>query len=160
MKAPRRALLKAAAFSPLLLVAGAGRGEGADYASASDVLGTIDAIENDVSARLRRLAADTPRARPVAASFLGDYARHRAARDRARRRLHVASAPQVGEVVSDDATLDGLRGQLESLVYAHAEGLPALGDAFVVDLLSRHMIDLSRQLTVVDLWIEAGAERE
>jgi hypothetical protein len=51
--------------------------------------------------------------------------------------------------------LEGLRAAQEALAYAHAEGLPALGDSFVVDALARHMVDLSRHLTVTQLWIEA-----
>ncbi len=40
-------------------------------------------------------------------------------------------------------------------MHAHAEGLPALGDAGAVAVLARHMVDASRHLTVIDLWIEA-----
>jgi hypothetical protein len=37
--------------------------------------------------------------------------------------------------------------------------MPALGDALAVDALSQHLIDLSRQLTVLDLWLDAEADR-
>ena len=55
--------------------------------------------------------------------------------------------------------LDGMEFTLPALVaLANAEGLPALPDAAAVDLLARHMVEESRHLTVIDLWI-ADEER-
>jgi hypothetical protein len=59
-----------------------------------------------------------------------------------------------------DPDLAGLRAAAQDLVHAHAEGLPALRDARAVDLLARHMVDEARHLAVVDLWVEAEANRE
>jgi hypothetical protein len=80
-----------------------------------------------------------------------------AARARLRRRLGLPaySAPPAAAPAAAD--LDGLRAAQEALVYAHAEGLPTVGDPFVVDALARHMVDLSRHLTVTQMWIEAEA---
>jgi hypothetical protein len=44
-------------------------------------------------------------------------------------------------------------------MYAHAEALPALGQAPAVREVARHMIDQSRHLTLLGLWIEAEEER-
>lgn len=159
MRLERRALLKAVALSPFWLLARVPRAEAADYASAADALAAIDTLEADVAARLRLIAAGLAQARTLVASFLADHARHRAARARVRRRLRLAPPPPLSEAISDDASLDGLRAQQEALVYAHAEAMPALGDAQAVDAFSKDMIDLARQLTVIDLWLEAEAER-
>lgn len=157
MRLDRRSLLKAAALAPL--ACWARRAGATDYASAADALAAIDGFETVVAARLRRIASVAPQARALVASFLADHERHRAERARVRRRLRLAPAPALGESASGDASLDALRAQQEALVYAHAEGMPALGDALAVDALSQHMIDLSRQLTVLDLWIEAEGDR-
>jgi hypothetical protein len=37
--------------------------------------------------------------------------------------------------------------------------LPALGDPWAVDVLARHLVSSARQLTVIDLWIEAEEAR-
>ena len=157
MKLDRRTLLKAAALAPLASCVT--RADATDDASAADALAAIDGFEADVAARLRRLNTAAPQARAMIASFLADHERHRAERAPLRRRLGLAPALALGDAVSGAASLDGLRAQQEALVYAHAEGLPALGDALAVDALAKHMIDLSRQLTVLDLWIEAEGER-
>jgi hypothetical protein len=54
--------------------------------------------------------------------------------------------------------LAALREAQQALVHAHAEGMPALGDRFAVDVLTHHMVDLSRHLTVIDLWIETETQ--
>ena len=76
---------------------------------------------------------------------------------RSRLGLGAPSAPKV--VVEDAPDLEALRAALEKLTYAHAEALPALGDAQAVQVLARHMVDLSRHLTLVGLWIEAEERR-
>ena len=151
----RRALLKAVLLSPLAVLAA--RSDARDYASAAEVFDAIDGLEADVAARLRALRLALASAGPFAASVLADHARHRAARARLRRRLGLpaASAPAAAALAAAD--LEGLRVPQEALVYAHAEGLPAVGDPFVVDALAQHMVDLSRHLTVTQLWIEAEA---
>ena len=60
---------------------------------------------------------------------------------------------------SDLLSLPALRRSQEALVYAHAEGLPAIGDALAVDRLARHMVELSRHLAVIGLWIDAEERR-
>jgi hypothetical protein len=157
VKLDRRTLLKAAGLVPLAALAP--RAGATDYASAGDVLDAIDGLEADVASRLRRLASAVPRARAMAASFLADHERHRGERERLRRRLRLAPAAPLGERASPEASLASLRGQQEALLYAHAEGMPALGAALAVDALSQHLIDLSRQLTVLDLWLDAEADR-
>jgi len=150
----RRALLKAVLLAPaaaLLARDGAAR----DYATAAEVFDAIDGLEADVAARLRGFQRSAPGSRELVASVTADHARHRVAREAFRRRLGLpaSSAPASGAaVVAPD--LEGLRAAQEALVYAHAEGLPAIGDPFVVDALAHHMVDLSRHLTVTQLWIE------
>jgi len=151
----RRALLKAVLLSPLAVLAA--RAEGRDYASAAEVFDDIDAREVEVAARLRALRLGLAASGPFAASVFADHARHRAARARLRRRLGLPAASTPPAATPAAADLEGLRAAQEALVYAHAEGLPAVEDPFVVDALARHMVDLSRHLTVTQLWIEAEA---
>ena len=149
----RRGLLKAALLAPFARATDA-----AEYASAAQALAAIDRLEAEVDARLRALLAALASARALCTSLLRDHERQRARRAELRRRLKLATAgPAGGE--TRDASLDGLRAALEALVYAHAEGLPALNDSAAVDILARHMVELSRQLTVVDLWIEQERAR-
>ena len=79
---------------------------------------------------------------------------HRADRDKLRHRLKLP-ASSVPAPPPPDLSLAALREAQQELVHAHAEGLPALGDAGAVAVLARHLVDASRQLTVIDLWIEA-----
>ena len=51
------------------------------------------------------------------------------------------------------------RAAQEKLTLAHAEALPALADAPSVQVLASHMVDQSRHLTLVGLWIEAEERR-
>jgi len=156
--AVRRALLAALAIAPAGLRL-ATRAEGAEYASAAEVFDAIERLSADVAERLRAIAARVPAARAFADSVLADQARHRAARERLRRRLGLAPAAAPAAVAAADLSLAGLRGVQQALVFAHAEGLPALQDAEAVGALARHMNDLARQLTVVDLWLEAEEQR-
>jgi hypothetical protein len=149
----RRALLKAAALAPLAALA-ARAAESRDYSSAQEVFDAIDGLEADVAARLRALRLALSSSERFAASVLADHARHRAARARFRRRLGLPASSRGNTSAQAEPDLEGLRAAQEALVYAHAEGLPALADPFVVDALAHHMVDLSRHLTVTQLWIE------
>ena len=151
----RRALLKAMALAPLAALA-ARAGEAKDYSSAREVFDAIDGLEAEVAARLRALRLALASSGPFAASVLADHARHRAARARFRRRLGLPPSSGAPPSAQTEADLEGLRAAQEALVYAHAEGLPAVSEPFVVDALAHHMVDLSRHLTVTQLWIETG----
>ena len=146
----RRALL-AAALAPLAAAT--------EYASPNEVFAAIDALEAAVESRLRALAGALPSARAFAQSLLDDHARHRTRRAALRRRLKLQAAPASGAATADDVSLEAMRVAVEALVYAHAEGLPALGDAFAVDRMAHDMVDLSRHLTLVQLWIEQEQNR-
>ena len=110
-----------------------------------------------MAGRLAVIARATAGAQAFAGSVASDHARHRADRDKLRRRLKLpaSSAPAPAPAAKPDLSLAALREAQQQLVHAHAEGLPALGDAGAVAVLARHMVDASRQLTVIDLWIEA-----
>jgi hypothetical protein len=124
-----------------------------DYASAAEVLDAIDGLARDVRASLDAIAATLPGARAFAASVAADHARQRGERDAVRARLRLAaSAPSAPAPASRD--LEALRALQQELVHAHAEGLPALDDPAAVATLAGHMVDLSRHLTVIELWIE------
>ena len=155
----RRGLLRVAALAPLAALLAPRRLGATEYGSAAEVFDAVDRFEADVAARLRGIASTLASARPFAESALADHGRHRRQRDRLRRRLRLATASTPASALSSDRTLDGLRGAQEALVYAHAEGLPALDDPLSVDAMARHMVDLSRHLTLIDLWIEAEASR-
>jgi hypothetical protein len=155
----RRAILWNAALGALTALAWPRRVGATDYGSASEVFDAVDRLEADVGARLGAIAAALPSARPFASSLLRDHERHRAVRLRWRRRMRLAVPSTPAPAAVADAALDALRAGQEALVYAHAEGLPALGDAGAVDAMARNMIDLSRHLTVIDLWIEAEGTR-
>jgi hypothetical protein len=145
----RRALLKALALAPIAALASPAQAR--DYTSAAEVFAEIARLDASVSARLGAFAAAVPSAAGLVRSFQADHARHRVERERQLRRLglRAGASPPAGEA---DASFEGLQTELEALVYAHAEGVAALGDAVAVDALARHMIDLSRQLTVLRLW--------
>jgi hypothetical protein len=129
-----------------------------EYASASEVLDTIDRLEADVDRRLAVIANAVTGAQAFSGSVAADHAAHRAERQKLRRRLKLpgASAPPP---TKPDPSLPGLREAQQQLVHAHAEGLPVLGNAGAVDVLARHMVDGARHLTVIDLWIEAEEQR-
>jgi len=123
------------------------------------VLDTIDRREVEVAGRLAAIARAIAGTQAFASSVASDHARHRADRDKLRHRLKLpacsAPAPAPAPAAKPDLSLAALREAQQQLVYAHAEGLPALGDAGAVAVLARHMVDASRELTVIDLWIEA-----
>lgn len=153
----RRLILKSALLAEVVSLAA--RSEATDYASAAEVFDAVDTLEADVEARLRALLAALPAAGRFAGSLLKDYARHRQGRTALRRRLKLPAAASAPAARSDDPSLAGLHTAVEALVYAHAEGMPALFDSRAVDVMAHHMVDLSRQLTVVFLWIEQEQAR-
>jgi len=150
----RRRFLRGAAAAPLVCLGQPAAVRATEYASASEVLDTIDRREVEVAGRLAAIARAIAGARAFADSVASDQAGHRADRDKLRHRLKLptSSAPPPPP---PDLSLAALREAQQELVHAHAEGLPALGDAGAVAVLARHLVDASRQLTVIDLWIEA-----
>jgi hypothetical protein len=152
----RRDAIRAALAVPMLS-AFVPRAEGKDYADAAEVLRAIDELEAAVAARLRAIADARPGAKAFAASCLADQDRHRRGRERLRRRLRLEASSPAGREVRSPLSIVALREAQESLVHAHAEGLAALGDAVAVDALARDMVTLSRQLTVIELWLESEA---
>jgi hypothetical protein len=130
-----------------------------DYPSALEVLDAIDRSEADVAVRLAAIARAVSGVQAFAGSVDADQARHRAERDKLRRRLKLPASPPPSPPAKADLSLTALREAQQQLVHAHAEGLPALGDAGAVDLLARHMVDEARHLTVIDLWLEAEEAR-
>jgi hypothetical protein len=150
----RRDVLKIAALLPAATV------EARDYASAGEVFSTIDGLEAGVAQRLQAVARALPAAQAFVASLLVDQERHRADRQRLRRRLGLAGggerSPTATAITAD---LAALRTAQEALMHAHAEGAPALGDRAAVDVFAHHIVDLSRHLTVIDLWIETETQR-
>ena len=151
----RRDLLKGAALTPLALLVQAPVARATDYASAADALDAADRLEGDVAARLRGISQAVPGALRFARSVLADHERHRARRAWVRRRLKLALSAPAADTVSQEVGLDGLRSAQQDLVYAYAEGLPALQDALAVDAMARNLVDLSRHLAVIDLWISS-----
>ena len=134
-------------------------GEATEYASAQDALDAVDRLESEVDLRLRALAEASPGAKAFALSALADHERDRRARARLRRRLALPPSSSARPFASGLTSLEALRAAQEALVHAHAEGLPALRDPFSVEVMAGHMVELSRQLTVIDLWIESEASR-
>lgn len=154
----RRGFLKAAALLPAVLLTR--RAHGTDYPSAAEALAAIDALAAEVDERLRRLETEVASARGFAASLRQDLRRHLAERAEVRRRLGLGGGAQRGESGLGDALdLEALRAAMSKLAYAHAESLPVLGDPFAVRVLARHMVDASRHLALVGLWIEAEERR-
>lgn len=159
MSPDRRSLLKAAALAPLALALPAPRAEAVDYTSAAEVFDAIDGFEGDAAARLRRVAKERGGSRSFVLSALADHERHRLVRARHRRRLGLSPSGVKSIAEAADPSLDGLRAAQEALVYAHAEGFPALGDSLAVHDLMANMVDLARHLTVLDLWLEKEQAR-
>lgn len=155
----RRALLKAALLAPVALALRPAGAQATDYASAAEVFEAIDRLEADAAARLRRLGRQSPAARVFTASALADHERHLRVRARQRARLGLGPGPAATTAESEDGSLAGLRAAQEALVYAHAEGFPALGDALAVHDLMANMVELARHLTVIDLWLEREEAR-
>jgi hypothetical protein len=129
-----------------------------EYASAGAVFEAIDRGAAEVAARLAAIVKALPSAAEFARSARADLDRHRASREALRHRLRLPAGARI-EAGASDASLEGLRGALEALTFAHAEGLPALDSALAVDALARDMVDCSRLLTVVILWIDTEVQR-
>jgi hypothetical protein len=136
-----------------------GPAAGAEYGSAEEALDALDRMEADAASRLRSISAALASARPFVESVLSDHERQRGERASVRRRLGLPEVRQPETSDAEPADLAALRAAQEALVYAHAEALPALGDAWAVRILARHLVELARQLTVIDLWIEAEEQR-
>ena len=154
----RRAVLAALAGVPV--VSWAARAEAREYTSVADVFDEIGRREVEVEVRLDAIVARVPAAAPFAKSVRATHARHGTERRELEVRLRVKtprpSAPALGR---DALDLEALRSAAQALVHAHAEGLPALDDAEAVDTLARHMVDVQRLLTVIELWVEAESAR-
>jgi hypothetical protein len=159
----RRELLAAAALLPALLLQ-ARRAAATDYASAAEALAAIDALAAEADERLERLGAEARGARVLADSLRRDLRRHLEERGSLRQRLRLGPGAASGEGrrgggVADRLDLEALREVLEKLAYACAESLPVLDDPFAVRVLAGQMVDVSRHLALVKLWIEAEERR-
>ncbi len=154
----RRTALRTALWA-LALGALPRRARATDYATAADALDAIEGFEAEVERFYLRLDRSVPASRTMIASFRRDREQHRRHRDRVRRRLGLPRSETAAASEAATGALPELREALSALVYAHAEALPALGDAIAVSLLLADLVDLARHLAVVDLWIEAEAAR-
>lgn len=148
----RRAALRALAVLPVAAAAAARPAHARDYASASEVLETIDVLSLEVEARADAVAGAVASARAFVASLKADLARHR--RERARLREARGETRAKAATPIEPLVLTRLRSTLEQLMHAHAEGLPALAHGASVQRLAEHMVDLSRLLAVVDVWLD------
>jgi hypothetical protein len=154
----RRAWLRAALALPWLALPRVV--QATDYAGPKEALDAIDGLARDVRGRLQALAAQVASARTYLDSAERDHARLAREREALRRRLRLAApASAASASPTDELALAGLRAAQEALVFAYAEGLPAFDDARSADLLARHLVDMARHLTLVDLWIEAEEAR-
>jgi len=133
--------------------------QAADYASAAEVMDAVDRLEAEVGLRFRALAEGSAGAGVLATSVLADHESQWRARAKLRRRLRLPASETARVEVPDLLSLEALRSAQQELVHAHAEGLVALGDPHVVQVMAGHMVGLSRHLAVIDLWIEAEATR-
>jgi hypothetical protein len=152
-------VLKAAALAPIGALLCPKVGSPADYASAGEALAAIDVLEGEVVARLRALEAGVSPARAFAASLKRDHDAHRRERDGLRERLGLGARASSKGAAIGVVDLEALRAAQERLTFAHAEALPALANPPSVQVLARHMVDLSRHLTLLGLWIEAEERR-
>ena len=155
----RRALLRTAVLAPLAVVLRPQEAAATDYASAGAAFAAIDALEAEVVLRLRGLEQSGAAARAFATSLKGDHEAHGREREGLRARLGLGARGASKPTVDDALDLEALRAAQEKLTYAHAEALPALADAQAVQVLARHLVDLSRHLALVGLWIEAEERR-
>jgi hypothetical protein len=147
-------VLRALAAAPLF--AWAGRAEARDYTSAAEVLDEIDRLEADLDRRLARVAA----AGAFAARVHADHERQRRERSALRRRFRLpASRVADSPATAPPIDVESLRAVAQDLVHAHAEGLPALGDAAAVDTLARHMVVDARHLAILQMWGESEEQR-
>ena len=158
----RRRLLKAAGLASR----GAASPRGSRLPSAADYASAAAALARDRGPGRRRWWPACRPGRPgrgaraFAESLLRDHARHRAERDRVRGLLGLAAASAPPATAPADALdLEALKAAQEKLTYAMAEALPVLGRADAVRTIAGQMVDCSRHLTLVGLWIEAEERR-
>jgi hypothetical protein len=131
-----------------------------DYANAGQVFAEIERLTAEVDERLSALSARMASVKAFADSVRADHERFARDRGALRGRLAISPPPAVETRTLGDATsLSALRVAQEALVHAHAEGLPALRDPYAVNVLAGHMVELSRHLTVIELWLEAEEDR-
>jgi len=156
----RRQALKAAGFLPasLLLPKAASPTE---YPSALAALAAIDAAVQDVVRRLRTLATQAGPGRDFARSLLSDQEQHRLERAGLEKAIGLSGGrSETAEAAAGDPPdLEGLKDAQQKLTYALAEALPVLGGPAAVRTLARQMVDASRHLTLIGLWIEAEERR-
>jgi hypothetical protein len=156
----RRELLRAAALLPAALLARPRVAAATDYTSAEEAFAALDTLEAEVQERLRRLGAEVAVARAFAASLQRDHEKHLREREDLRRRLGLRpAASKRAPPPADALDLVALKDVQEKLTYAHAEALPVLGQAPAVQTLARHMVDASRHLTLLGLWMEEEERR-
>jgi hypothetical protein len=155
----RRRLLEGSLLLPVGLALWPQAAGGTDYASAGEALAAIDGAEAEVVLRLRRLEAEVGVAQAFARSLLRDHEAHRRERAGVRRELGLGPPSAEASPPEDALDLAALREAQEKLTYAHAEALPALGEASAVRGLARHLVDQSRHLTLLGLWIQAEEDR-
>ncbi len=153
----RRDWLRATLALPVLALVPAARAT--DYASPSDALAAIEDLAHSVRARLQAIAAQVASAGPYVSSAERDHLRLAHERQALRLRLRLVAPPPPPSSMASDVSLAGLRATQEALVFAYAEGLPTFDDARSADLLARHLVEMARHLTLVDLWIEAEQQR-
>jgi hypothetical protein len=156
----RRRLIQSLTLGPVATLALPGISRATEYSSAADVLSEVERLATDVKGRLQAIAKRLPSAGAFVSSAWADHARHREDRDRLRRRLGLPPAEPALVPESADRSLEGLRSAQQALVFAHAEGLPALRESAAVATMARNMVDLARHLTIIDLWIELESSRE
>lgn len=131
-----------------------------DYADGGQVFAEIERLTTEVEERLSALSARMASVKPFADSVRADHGKFARDRDALRGRLGISPGPAAEKTALADATsLPALRATQEALVHAHAEGLPALRDPYAVDILAGHMVELSRHLTVIELWLESEEAR-
>jgi hypothetical protein len=152
VKVTRRGVLRAAAAWPAAALALPA--DARDYGDAAELFAAVEALAANAEQRLEALSRVYPPARRFAASARADLARHR--KERARLSGRAAAAPARPDPVEEPASLSRLRAVLADLMHACAEGLPALRRQESVRRLGEHIVDLSRLVTIVDLWIAAG----
>jgi hypothetical protein len=131
-----------------------------DYADAGQVFAEIERRTAEVEERLSALSERMASVKPFADSVRADHLRFARDREALRRRLGIGPASAPSRVAEGDLlSLPALRAAQEALVHAHAEGLPAVRDPYAVDVLAGHMVELSRHLTVIELWLEGEEDR-
>lgn len=116
----------------------------------------LDRLERLCANATEPLRGTSPESRRLVESFEATWRRHRAARARWRATFGLRPAGgDLGVEAEPDLTLPDVLQRLDDLMNRYAEGLPTLGRAAAVDAFARQMVEISRQRTVIDLWIRA-----